>query len=233
MARLLELDARIHAPLLSQARSLLTGATGTAHVWHVLDIGAGTGTGAVALAHAFPAAQVVAVDIDGDMLEQVRRRAQASGVDQRIVTLRADIAAASPSLGRADVAWSSAALHEVSDPDLAVTNLFEALEPGGVLAVLEMDVLPTVLPPAHAELEERVHAAGGGAAATDHPEWTGTMTAAGFEMLLTRQLTTDVELPADGPAGDYAALVLRRLGHAAMRNLQDADRTTLMPLAGE
>jgi hypothetical protein len=59
------------------------------------------------------------------------------------------------------------------------------------------------------------------------------MTAAGFEVLLTQQLITDMELPANGPAGDYAALALRQVGHTAMRNLQDTDRTALMTLAGE
>jgi ubiquinone/menaquinone biosynthesis C-methylase UbiE len=142
MARLLELDAHIHAPLLAEAESLVTDAVVTAEVHRVLDIGAGTGTGAIVLAHTVPAAQIVAVDIDEAMLEQVRGRAQASGLDHRIVTLDADVAAEYPPIGLADIAWSSAALHEVSDPDRAFRNLFEALRPGGVLAVVEMDAFP-------------------------------------------------------------------------------------------
>lgn len=233
LAQLLELDARIHAPLLTEARSLVTDAVSTAGVHRVLDIGAGTGAGTIALAQTFPAAQVVAIDIDEAMLEQVRGRSQASGLDQRVVTLNADVAAEYPPLGHADVVWSSAALHEVSDPVRAFSNLFDALRPGGVLAVVEMDAFPRVLPGDYVGLEERVHAAGRGTQATDHPDWTETMTTVGFELLLTQQLTTDVVLPADGPAGDYAALALRQVGHAAMRNLQDADRAALMTLAGE
>ncbi len=52
-------------------------------------------------------------------------------------------------------------------------------------------------------------------------------------MLFTRTLITDRKMPADGPAGEYAAIELRRVGHAAMPALDEADQTTLLTLAGD
>ncbi|WP_291055385.1 hypothetical protein [Herbiconiux sp.] len=59
------------------------------------------------------------------------------------------------------------------------------------------------------------------------------MEAAGFEVLFTRTLATDRAMPADGPAGDYAALELRRVGHRAMPSLNESDRLALRTLAGD
>ena len=233
LARLLELDADIHSGVLAEAVSLVSASSGGPDaVRRVLDVGAGTGTGSVALARWFASADVVAVDVDERMLDRVRDLAAASGLGDRISTVHADIAAAAPAIGLADVAWSSAALHEVDDPARAFRNLFEALRPGGVLAVLEMDAPPLVLPRNHVDLEERVRSAGGGSSA-DHPDWTSTIEATGFEVQRTRRMTTDLVLAADGPAGEYAALELRRVGHAAMPALRESDRATLMTLAGD
>ncbi|HEX6344615.1 class I SAM-dependent methyltransferase [Umezawaea sp.] len=231
LATLLDLDAEIHSEALTEAMSVVSAlVTDPRGVRRVLDVGAGTGTGSIALARRFPAARVVAVDVDERMLERVRDNARAAGLGDRVEALRADVTTAPPGLGVADLVWCASALHEVADPDRAFRTLFEALRPGGVLAVVEMDGPPAVLPLAHADLEERVRSAAGSSA--DHPDWTSTITAHGFEAPRTRRLTTDVTLPADGPAGEYAALELRRVGHAAPA-LRDSDRATLMTLAGD
>ncbi|MCZ2849844.1 class I SAM-dependent methyltransferase [Modestobacter sp. VKM Ac-2978] len=232
LMQLLDLDAVVQSPMLEEAIAEVAGLAGAAVPQRILDVGAGTGTGTVALARRFAAAEVVAVDVDGQMLDRVRARAHEEGVQHRVTTLEGDVASGSPQLGAADLVWSSAALHEVADAGLALQNLFQALRPGGHLIVIEMDAPPRVLPSAFAEWETRVRAAGSGSAATDHPDWTGTLKAVGFEMVLTRSLVTDRLMPADGPAGDYAALELRRMGHAAMSALSGSDRTTLVTLAG-
>ncbi len=234
LARLLELDAEIHSGVLAEAVSLVSGSSGNpGDVRRVLDVGAGTGTGSIALARRFSSATVVAIDIDEPMLALVRDLAAASGLADRIVTAHLDIATAAPDVGPADVAWSSAALHEVADPARAFRNLFEALRPGGLLAVLEMDAPPMVLPTTHVDLEERVRSAGGATSSTDHPDWTSAIDTAGFEVLSTNRLASDLVLPADGPAGEYAALELRRVGHTAMPALREGDRTALTALAGD
>jgi SAM-dependent methyltransferase len=233
LGTLLDLDADIHAELLGEATALAASLVNDADtVRRVLDIGAGTGTGSVALASRFPSTGVVAVDVDERMISQVRNRAQAQGLEHRITTITTNVAAEAPLLGSADLIWSSAALHEVSNAGRAFDNLFNALVPGGLLVVLEMDSPPRVLPARYAAFEERLRSAGSSPQA-DHPDWTDTIEAAGFVLIRTQQLVADQTLPADGPAGEYAALELRRIGHRAMPTLDEADRTTLLTLAGE
>jgi hypothetical protein len=99
--------------------------------------------------------------------------------------------------------------------------------------MMEMEATPWLLPSVFAELEDRVRAAAGHSRAADHPDWTDEMAAAGFEVLFTRTLVTDRIMPADGPAGDYAAIELRRVGHAALPALDESDKTTLLTLAGD
>ncbi|MGP5387116.1 class I SAM-dependent methyltransferase [Brachybacterium tyrofermentans] len=235
LGRLLELDAEVHADMLAAATARVAELAGTAtggEVRRVLDIGSGVGTGTVALARRFPGAEIVAVDISEEMLAQARDRAQAAGVGDRVATRRADVAAPADDLGPADVVWASASLHETSDADAAFGNLFAALRPGGLLAVLEMDAAPRVLPAQWADWEEQVRAAGGGTPA-DHPDWTGQIAAAGFGEPHTDSLVTDRHAPADGPAGEYAALELRRIGQRALPSLEPTDQETLRALAGD
>jgi ubiquinone/menaquinone biosynthesis C-methylase UbiE len=231
--QLLDLDAVVQSPMLDEALAVVAELAGPAAPRRILDVGAGTGTGTIALARRFPTAEVVALDVDERMLDRVRDRARAEGVQDRVTTTEADVASDSPQLGAADLVWSSAALHEVAAADQALRNLFGAVRPGGHLVVTEMDAPPLVLPSAFAEWEERVRAAGGRSLASDHPDWTSALEAAGFEMVLTRSLVTDRLMPSQGPAGDYAALELRRVGHAAMPTLSESDRRTLLTLAGD
>ncbi|MGP6175309.1 class I SAM-dependent methyltransferase [Corynebacterium sp. A21] len=234
LAQLLELDAHVNSGILTEATARLAELSGDPQqVRRVLDIGAGTGTGSIALAHQFPAAEIVAIDINGDMLQQVRINAEAAGLGERIQLLQADIAAAEVELGTADLVWSAAALHEVGDPAQTFRNLFEALRPGGWLAVIEMDAPPRLLPAEFAEFEAKLHTTGPAMPSVDHPDWSAALAATGFEVLPIQKLNTDQTFPADGPAGEFAALELRRLGHAAMSGLPEAERNTLLQLTGD
>ena len=233
LSRLLELDGIVHVELLESAMSQIAALTGsTSAVRRVLDIGAGAGNGTLALAHRFSSAEVVAVDIADTMLARVRDRAQDAGLGERVTTMRGDVCAASTELGGSDLVWASASLHEVSDPAGAFRKLYDSLRPGGLLAILEMDAPSRVLPAARADWEERLRAAGGGSPA-DHPDWTDQIAAAGFESLRTTQLVQDQLMAADGPAGEYAALELRRVAHGLRGDLGDQDRRVLDALTGE
>lgn len=94
LARLLDLDAEVHARLLDDALSLAVTLAGSGSVARVVDVGAGTGAGTFALARRFPSAEVVALDRDPGMLELLRGRASAACLDDRVSTVLADIAAA-------------------------------------------------------------------------------------------------------------------------------------------
>jgi len=234
LGALLDLDAAIHSELLDEATALVAALAGDASaVRRVVDIGAGTGSGTFALADRFPSAEIVAVDVNERMLAQVRERARSQGLEGTVTTLAADVSAVAPALGAADVIWSSSALHEVSDPALAFQNLFDALVSGGLLVVLEMDGPPRVLPASFAAFEDRLRTVGDVTPATHHPDWTAAIEAAGFSMIETRQLRSESAMPADWTAGEYAALELRRVGHNAMRSLDDSDRATLVTLTGD
>ncbi|OLT52095.1 trans-aconitate 2-methyltransferase [Cellulosimicrobium sp. CUA-896] len=172
LAELLDLDAAVFAGLLADVVARVAAAA-PAPVRTVLDLGAGTGTGTVALARAFPAAQVVAVDASPAMLERTLGAAEAAGVADRVRTVEADLDAAwpdTPDTRPADVVWASASLHHVADPARVLRDAHAALAPGGLVAVVEITGSTPVIPspldrPDRPGLGERladatVHAAG-------------------------------------------------------------------------
>jgi SAM-dependent methyltransferase len=179
---LLDLDAVVFADLLTdvvaRVAALAPPTTRT-----VLDLGAGTGPGTVALARAFPAAQVVAVDTAPAMLERARSAAEAAGVAERVRTVQADLDAAWPDTGRADVVWASASLHHVADPARVLRDAHAALAPGGLVAVVEITGSAPVLPPSLGRpgLGDRLADASVHAGWNAYPDWTPYLEEAGFE----------------------------------------------------
>ena len=130
---LLDLDAVVHAPMISEATGIVAATAGRpGPVRSVVDLGAGTGTGTVALARRFPDAVVTAVDLSTEMLDAVRRRADEAGLSERVRTVRADIGSDGLPVDAVDVVWASAMLHEVPDPRAALATLRSAHAPGGV-----------------------------------------------------------------------------------------------------
>ena len=210
---LLALDALVHASVLDQAIEAAAFHAAVTDTSTVFDIGAGTGTGTFALAAKYPTAQVLAIDVDADMLATVRSRAEHEQMGDRIGTAHLDVGDAGFDVGPADMIWSSNALHEVPDAAAAFGNMFRSLRRGGVLVVLEMESPPSVLPTEHQLLENALRAAAG--ADGPGPDWSSDIRTAGFDIVETRSVTSDQLLPADGPGGEYAVLELRRLLHHA------------------
>lgn len=239
LARMLELDALVHDDFLTDVttwlQGLAAGAEATSSVQRILDVGAGTGTGTVALAQRFPAADVVATDISASMLERVRALAEERGVAGRVTTELADVGNDVTHLGTFDLAWASASLHEVGDPDRAFGNLRDALRPGGILAVVEMDSPPRMLPLDLADFEDRLYAvfARSQQGNAFHLDWTDTLDRAGFDLEARRTFTIDEPADGRGPAGEYAALYLSRVAQATTAHLDDADRAFLTTLLGD
>jgi cyclopropane fatty-acyl-phospholipid synthase-like methyltransferase len=102
----------------------------------VADIGAGTGYFAVRLARAVPEGQVIATDIEPDMVRYLTERARREG----LANLRAAATPPdSPQLGKASVdrvlvvdVW-----HHLGDRVAYARQLAEALRPGGLIAVVD------------------------------------------------------------------------------------------------
>jgi cyclopropane fatty-acyl-phospholipid synthase-like methyltransferase len=112
----------------------------------VADVGAGTGYFTVRLARAIPDGQVIATDIEPDMVRYLGERAQR----ERLANIRTVLAgAADPNLAAASVdrilvvdVW-----HHLGDRRRYAAGLAGALRPGGEIAVVDFTAAATHGPP--------------------------------------------------------------------------------------
>ena len=158
VADILDLDAEVLGAYLDELTAWTAGHVAPAPAPRtIVDIGAGTGTGTLALARRFAAAELIAIDRSPTMLERLRAAAASRGIAGRLRTVQADLDAAWPQeAGAADLAWASSSLHHLADPDRVLADVHAALNPGGLLVVVEMD--------AHAALPARGRPSGAGGA---------------------------------------------------------------------
>ena len=102
----------------------------------VLDIGGGTGGFAVRLAEAGHRATVV--DPSPDALAALGRRAQESGVSERVTAQQGDLGNLLELVepGSVDLVLCHGVLGIVDDPSAALETIGEVLRPGGILSLL-------------------------------------------------------------------------------------------------
>lgn len=235
LAEILDLDAEV----LSDHLRELTAWIGTQVTpRRILDIGAGTGTGSIALARQFPDAEIVALDASPEMLHHLGAQTARAGLAGRIHPLQADLDAPWPTLDPVDLAWASASMHHLADPDRVLADVFATLRPGGLFVVVEMESMPRFLPEGAAGgLEDRLHAAMDARHSHDMPnmgdDWGARLTKAGFTVEHTR--TSEIALTAPLPAatGRYAVATLTRMAAGLADQLTEADRTALTALLAE
>ncbi|REJ04558.1 class I SAM-dependent methyltransferase [Microbacterium bovistercoris] len=105
----------------------------------ILDLGAGTGWSSVALARAFPAARVVAVDLDPASVADARRLVHAEGLDERIEVRRANATVPEDFADLApegfDLVTVFEALHDMNEPVAALTVARSLLRDGGAVLI--------------------------------------------------------------------------------------------------
>lgn len=223
MADVLDLDAAVLGAWLATATDLVASHRPDART--VVDLGAGTGTGALALARRLPAATVVAVDRSPAMLGRLRAAAAGAAVADRVRTVESDLDATPPDLGvaagTADVVWAASSLHHLADADRVLRAAHDALRAGGLALVVELDA-PRVLP------DDLPHAPGLGsrlaAAASTwnrHPDWGPHLERAGFVLDAVHHLTTE------GADGRYARTWLGRARTGLADRLAPADVAAL------
>jgi len=94
----------------------------------------GTGTGALAFALSELVREVVAVDVDPELLDEARKRA---GDQANVEFLEADATALPFADGDFDLAGSLRTLHHLPRPELAVAELVRVTRPGGTLLVVD------------------------------------------------------------------------------------------------
>ncbi|MFW6199119.1 MAG: class I SAM-dependent methyltransferase [Gemmatimonadota bacterium] len=102
----------------------------------VADIGAGTGYFAFPIAERLPEGRMLAVDIQPEMLSIIEERKRERGVEN-VETVQGTISDPGLPEGKVDVIYIVDAYHEFSHPREMGEAMFEALEPGGRLILLE------------------------------------------------------------------------------------------------
>jgi len=219
MAELLDLDAEVLHSYLTEVTAWIHELAADRPRGRILDLGSGTGTGALALLQRFEGSEAIALDISAQLLDRLRDKARDLGVADRVRTVQVDLDAAWPDIDPVDLVWASLSLHHMADPDRALTEVFTALRPGGLLAVLEMDSFPRFLPDdlgiGRPGLEERCHAALAEGQAEEVPhlgsDWGARLSQVGFIIKAERPFTIDLTPPLRASAGRYAQASLRRI----------------------
>lgn len=226
LADILDLDAEVLRSYLDELTAWALGHTQAAPRT-IIDIGAGTGAATLALARRFEAAELIALDQSPAMLERLQAAAASHGVAGRLRTVQADLDAGWPPIGTADLAWAASSLHHVANPDRVLADVHAALNPGGLLVVVEMDAMPRFLPEdVHPGLENRCRAIGARNGWNAWPDWTGHLERAGFTVAEQRVFDIDVR-PAPPAAGRYAHRVMSGMRNRLAEQLPAADRAAL------
>jgi SAM-dependent methyltransferase len=219
MAELLDLDAEVLHSYLSEVTAWIHELAADLPSRRILDLGSGTGTGTFALLQRFAGADVIALDISEQLLHHLRDKARVLGVADRVRTVQADLDAAWPAIDPVDLVWASSSLHHMADPDRVLTEVFAALRPAGLLAVVEMDSFPRFLPDdlglGRPGLEARCHAALAEGRAAELPhlgsDWGARLSQAGFTIEAERPFAIDLTPPLPASTGRYAQASLRRI----------------------
>jgi SAM-dependent methyltransferase len=235
MAELLDLDAEVLHSYLSEATAWIHELAADPPPRRILDLGSGTGTGTFALLERFERADAIALDVSGPLLSHLMGKARALGVADRVRTVQADLDAAWPALDPVDLVWASSSLHHMADPDRVLTEVFAALDPGGLLVVAEMESFPRFLPDdlgfGRPGLETRCHAvlAEERAARLPHlgSDWRSRLAQAGFTIEAERLFAIDLAPPLPASTGRYAQASLRRIRSGLDGRLSADDLATL------
>jgi SAM-dependent methyltransferase len=102
----------------------------------VLDLGCGLGASSVALARAYPRAQVLGVDLDQASVAEARAQANKAGVADRVTFVAGD-AAQLAAEGPFDLVTGFEALHNMGDPVGALRTARALLADGGSVLVAD------------------------------------------------------------------------------------------------
>jgi 2-polyprenyl-3-methyl-5-hydroxy-6-metoxy-1,4-benzoquinol methylase len=102
----------------------------------VADVGMGEGWSSIAIAAAYPQAQVDGVDVDRPSVEASRAHAEAAGVADRVRFHEAD-AAGLAELGPFDAAVAFECVHDMPDPVSVLAAMRAATDPDGVVVIMD------------------------------------------------------------------------------------------------
>ena len=106
-------------------------------VRRVLDLGAGRGRAAFALARALPHARVTAVDIHAPFVEGIAERAREAGLADRIQAVRGDMEKIEVARGSIDLVWAEGSIYVIG-MERALAMWRPWLRPGGCVAFSDL-----------------------------------------------------------------------------------------------
>ncbi len=241
LAEMLDLDGEVLADHLSAVTEWIAGHLGDRSVHRILDLGAGTGTGTFALLSRFGQAQVTAADASASMLEHLTDRAFERGLGARVRPRQVDLDAQDLPAGPFDLAWASASMHHMAQPEKVLAELRTALAPEGLFAMIEFETFPRFLPDdiglGTPGLEERCNAVADRMREEHHPtvnsDWSTRLSENGFVVREERTFGIDLPAPLSTAAVRYARITLSRLREGAGEELSAEDRATLDALLSE
>jgi SAM-dependent methyltransferase len=110
----------------------------------VVDIGCGEGWSTIALARAYPVAEIVGVDLDGPSIDAARQHAAGAAVAGSVEFLQADAARLR---GAYDVAIIIEAVHDMSNPVSVLRSVRTSLRDDGSLIVVDERVAESFTAP--------------------------------------------------------------------------------------
>lgn len=104
-----------------------------------LEMGAGPGFLAVMLAEHQPDIEITAVDLSPDMLAVARELTQERKLESRIRYLLGDAGdeQLAERLSRFDLVYTAFSLHHWKEPEKSIRNLWNCVQPGGALCILD------------------------------------------------------------------------------------------------
>jgi len=111
----------------------------------ILDVGCGGGWSTIALATAYPSAEVLGVDVDPASVEMARSNAASSGLGDRVQFRLAD--AASLTAGGYDAAFAFECVHDMSRPVDVLAAVRRAVRDDGLVIVMDERVADELTAP--------------------------------------------------------------------------------------
>jgi ubiquinone/menaquinone biosynthesis C-methylase UbiE len=139
----------------------------------IVDVGCGPGFFALRLGRLVPRGEVVGVDLSREMLAVLERAARRAGLGGVIRAAHGPAETLPLADASADRVFTSAALHEVSDPARAAAEFSRVLRPGGIAVAVDF---------AASSLVNRIfhHRHGGSSHSWEEGDLARLLTGAGF-----------------------------------------------------
>ncbi|MET0739948.1 MAG: class I SAM-dependent methyltransferase [Candidatus Nanopelagicales bacterium] len=103
----------------------------------VLDLGCGAGASTLAIASAYPLAEVIGVDLDPASVDDARDAAEQAGMEDHVVFHLLDAAEVSSHEKRFDLVTIFEALHDMADPAGALRSARALLAEGGSVLIAD------------------------------------------------------------------------------------------------